>query len=282
MKRRVFILLGLCAVVIWAAVLALPDKNLHVIFCDVGQGDATLMVWGRVQILIDGGPDLAVLECLARYVPFFDKQIEVVVVTHGHDDHTTGLISVIERYSVKHFVRAKTAAVSAELDDLQRIADERKVATTKMAAGDELVFSRKDRSELRVKVLWPPQSAGEVTYARNLNLGSVVAEVEWGWFSALVTGDADAEVEKEMDLTGDVQQVEVLKVPHHGSRTGLDADYVRQVKPDLAVISVGKNSYGHPASETIQLLQTMGTEIKRTDTDGDIEVISDGKTWWVR
>lgn len=282
MKRRVFSILGLCVIVIWAAVWALPDKNLHVVFCDVGQGDATLVVWGRVQILIDGGPGLAVMECLARHVPFFDRQIEVVVVTHGHADHTSGLNSVIERYSVRHFVRGKTAAVSAELDELQALVDKKKILTSRVAGGDGLVFKRKDRQELKIQVLWPKQAAGNADFEANLNLGSVVTEINWADFSVLVTGDADAEVEKEMDLAGDVLPVEVLKVPHHGSQTGLDKNYLKQVEPDLAVISVGKNSFGHPAATTIEMLQSVGAEVRRTDVHGEVEIISDGKNWWVR
>lgn len=277
-----FSILGLCVIVIWAAVWALPDKNLHVVFCDVGQGDATLVVWGRVQILIDGGPGLAVMECLARHVPFFDRQIEVVVVTHGHADHTSGLNSVIERYSVRHFVRGKTAAVSAELDELQALVDKKKILTSRVAGGDGLVFKRKDRQELKIQVLWPKQAAGNADFEANLNLGSVVTEINWADFSVLVTGDADAEVEKEMDLAGDVLPVEVLKVPHHGSQTGLDKNYLKQVEPDLAVISVGKNSFGHPAATTIEMLQSVGAEVRRTDVHGEVEIISDGKNWWVR
>jgi len=101
-------LLLLAVVTIWAAVAALPDKNLHVVFCDVGQGDAVLVKMGTSQVLVDGGPDNKVLECLARNMPFYDRRIEVVILTHPQADHMNGLVDVLERYTVLRFINPKS------------------------------------------------------------------------------------------------------------------------------------------------------------------------------
>src|SRR3989344_9095601 len=98
-------LLAVVVVTVWAVVLTLPDGNLHIVFCDVGQGDAILTYRGSVQMLVDGGPPgKRAVDCLARYMPFWDRKIEMVVLTHPDADHVGGLPAVWDRYIVLHFV----------------------------------------------------------------------------------------------------------------------------------------------------------------------------------
>src|SRR3990167_3816083 len=101
----IFKTLALAAITIWLAVLALPDNRLHVVVCDVGQGDAILVSYKTTQMLVDGGPNKAVLGCLARHMPFYDHRIEVVVLTHPQADHMNGLIDVVKRYTVLQFIK---------------------------------------------------------------------------------------------------------------------------------------------------------------------------------
>jgi len=102
----IFKTLALAAVTVWLAVLALPDNRLHLVVCDVGQGDAILVSYKTTQMLIDGGPNSAVLGCLADHMPFYDHRIEVVMLTHPQADHLNGLIEVLKRYTVLEFVRS--------------------------------------------------------------------------------------------------------------------------------------------------------------------------------
>lgn len=102
--RYILITLGLLAVATWLAVIVYPKQNLRIIACDIGQGDAVLAIYGKTQILIDGGPSNQVLDCLGRYVPYWDREIEVIVLTHPQKDHYQGLIEVFRRYQVEMFV----------------------------------------------------------------------------------------------------------------------------------------------------------------------------------
>ena len=98
--RYIFIFLLLILSVLIIALTQLPDSNLHIIACDVGEGDAILVVYKNIQILTDGGPDNKVIDCLGRHLPFWDRQIELVVSTHPDADHSTGLTDVIKKYNV--------------------------------------------------------------------------------------------------------------------------------------------------------------------------------------
>lgn len=147
----------------------------------------------------------------------------------------------------------------------------------------------------RLVVFWPsaaqiammaPQPSGSVLGARsavNVNDASVVLWLRYGSFDALLTGDADSRVEfGYLGTTLADDQVEVLKVPHHGSKTGITEAFLDWLKPQLAVISVGKNNtYGHPAEEILEILRYRDVRILRTDQEGDIEVVSDGNGWLV-
>lgn len=263
---------------------SLPDGKLHLFFCNVGQGDAVYVRLpdGR-DMLVDGGPGDTVLQCLGRHMPFWDREINLVVSTHPQNDHLKGLISVLDRYNVDYVVRSPVISgsdVSAQF-----------ISTIKTHHIPERLVTRGERISVGVSslsVIWPSDSqialmhpSGNVLGSASdasLNDGSLVFFLRYGSFDALFSGDADSHVEGQ--YTGGRLadgQVEVLKVPHHGSRTGMTQAFVDWVRPALSIISVGNNSYGHPSAEAINMLQSTGSRILRTDTQGDIEVVSDGK-----
>jgi len=264
----------------------LPDGKLHIVACNVGQGDAAYIRFpdGR-DMLVDGGPNDMVLQCLGRHMPFWDREITMVVNTHPQNDHLKGLISVLNRYKVDYVVRSPVISGSDVYAQF--------VSAIKTHHVPERLVIRGERISIgpaSLSVIWPSESqialmhpVGNVLGSSsdaNLNDGSLVFFLRYGSFDALFPGDADSHVEGQ--YTGDQLadgQVEVLKVPHHGSRSGMTQSFVDWLKPKIAVISVGKNSYGHPSAEAINMLQSVGSIIHRTDQDGDIEVISDGKGW---
>ena len=263
----------LASLTVWAAVLVLPDDRLHVVVCDVGQGDAILVSSGANQMLVDGGPDDKVLTCLARHMPFFDKRIEVVILTHPQADHMSGLINVVRRYSIVRFVKGEQSNNTQGYEELMQEIRNKKLEIRSLYTGDEIQIQN-----LKFKIIWPERGFE----SKELNDTAIVGRLSFGGFDALLTGDADSRVELAEMATGLIVPVEVLKVPHHGSKTGMLASWLKQVKPKLAVISVGKtNGYGHPSSEAIKLLQEVGSKMMRTDRDGEVEVVSDGKRWWV-
>ncbi|MBI2008470.1 hypothetical protein HYS82_02330 [Candidatus Amesbacteria bacterium] len=294
-------MLALVAVTIWTAVLTLPDDKLHVVFCDVGQGDAILVYRKTTQMLIDGGPNNRVLACLGRHVPFYDRRIEMVVVTHPQADHLNGILDVVERYNVMQLVMGREGNNTAGYKNLRFKIQESRINVQNLYSGDELRLG-----DVRFEVVWPTRNfvlahtlplapllnlgegneRGEVvlgakTDGMDLNKFGISGRLTYGDFDVMLTADVDQGVEPQEIATGLLRQVEILKVPHHGSKTGMTREWIDIMSPELAVISVGKNSYGHPSTEALNLLSSKHARVLRTDRDGEVEVVSDGKEWWV-
>lgn len=278
----------LLALSAWGAVGQLPDTKLHLVFCDVGQGDAILASLGSTQMLIDGGPNDRVLECLAKHMPFWDKTIELVVVTHPEADHLTGIVSVIERYNVVQIISNSLVADSALFSRFRDAVIDRQIPVFSPKYGDKIEIAK-----LELKILSPaeklgnelvwvrpesPQVLGLTAFAGKFNETAIVGQLSFGNFDALLTGDIGFDTEEKLVLT----PIEVLKIAHHGSKYSSGEDFLAKLKPALAVISVGKNSYGHPTAEVLGRLRDLGIKILRTDEAGDIEIISDGQNWQVR
>lgn len=282
--------LVLVGIMVWSAVFSLPDNNLHVYFCDVGQGDAALIVYGTTEILIDTGPDASVLNCLSDHMPFFDKQIETVILTHPQQDHMGGFTYIAESYRVMHLFIPPADNPIRVYKKLQENYLHKEITVSNLFAGDKLKLG-----EIYFQSIWPTRDfvaghtvdwgskvLGVQTDGTDLNGFSIVGILSLKDFDILFTGDADAPVELAQISTGLLRQVEVLKVPHHGSKTGMTGDWLSLSKPQLSVISVGKNNrYGHPAQKALEMLQDVGTHVLRTDQSGTIEVVSDGNDWWV-
>ncbi|MBI3559684.1 hypothetical protein HY087_00965 [Candidatus Gottesmanbacteria bacterium] len=278
---------------------SLPDGKLHLVFCNVGQGDGAYIRFpdGR-DMLVDGGPDDKVLGCLGRHMPFWDRHINLVVMTHPQKDHFMGLVSVLDRYGVDYFVRSDVENSTESYGKLLDVVKRRHIPVRFVTRGERITLGSTSLS-----LLWP--STEQIAKARdfirpglamqgqalsNSVLGSSVVGdlndyclvflLRYGSFDALFTGDADSRVESNYigDRLAD-DTLEVLKVPHHGSRTGMTDEFVQWLRPKLSIISVGKNNYGHPSLESIKKLTDVGSRILRTDKKGDIEVISDGRGW---
>lgn len=252
------------------------DERLHVIFCDVGQGEAIFIRTPQgVDILVDGGPNEAVLGCLSSHMPFWDREIELVFLTHPHTDHFVGLSSVFKQYNVTSFSTVEENQSTGELSRFKKVLAERGIKPRFIERGD--VFKLSDG--VKIETLWPTREyilKGEREGESDESSLSLVQKISYKDFTLLLTGDiSSALLNPLIDRVG---EFDVLKVPHHGSKTGLDEATFARFKPSLAVISVGKkNRYGHPSSLVLELLKKKGIEIARTDQDGEIEVITDGK-----
>lgn len=253
------------------------DGKLHIVICDVGQGDAIFIRTPKGEdVIIDGGPDDKILSCLSSHMPFWDRSIEAVFLTHPHADHLTGLISVLERYSVSSFNTEKVPGSSVIYRKLMTILAEKNLSARYLNAGN--VFS--EDKDLIFTTEWPSKSSiesmGSVAEANiDQNGFSVIELLRYKSFKALFTGDAGFAVEDE--IASSVGKIDLLKVPHHGSRTGMSASFLAKTMPSLAVISVGfHNRYGHPAPFSLDLLQKLGVKTLRTDQNGEVEIISDG------
>lgn len=260
----------LLAFLLFLAIFSLPDRNLHVVFCDVGQGDAILVSLGAAQFLFDGGPDNKVLNCLSRHMPFWDRKIEAVILSHPQEDHMAGLVDVLRRFKVGTFLKPEVEGKGATWDALESGLATHK-ASHSVRAGQSIRYGG-----LSFDIFNPLQGY----LGTDLNAYSMMGKLSWGNFDVLLTGDiGPPQIDQILEK---IKPVEVLKVPHHGSKNGLTQKFLEAANPKLAVISVGKNNrYGHPHEEILEMLAGRGIKTLRTDTDGEIEIVSDEKKWWV-
>lgn len=292
--KHVLSFLLLLALTVWLAVYYYPEPNLHIIACDVGQGDAILAVYGKTQILIDGGPDNKVLDCLSKYMPFWDRKIELVVLTHPQNDHFAGLIEVFKRYNVGSFLANTLESGSQDYQVLKDMVGGDGTDVINPISGMvlrlgmiylDILHPSEEFLKDNGKYLTGPKETGVLgSYTSKLdpNDFSIVTILRLGDFDALLTGDIGPKVIDEVLTTGRIKDVEYIKIPHHGSKNGITKNLLRIAQPKIAIISVGKkNRYGHPHKEVLNLLINEEVKILRTDLSGNIEVVSDGQKYWI-
>jgi competence protein ComEC len=275
--KRVWIILGsLCFfnILAWIGVFQSSHANLEVTFFDVGQGDSIFITtFQKQQILIDGGPDAAVLERLGEVLPFWDRTLDLIILTHPDHDHIAGLIEVLKSYEVKNILWSGIAGDSAEYLEWQRLIKEEGALIKTAQAGQKIVSAN-----FILDILYPLESLSGKALS-NDNNSSVVSRLLCGEKSFLFTGDIYQSVENEILKSGQEIDSDVLKISHHGSKTSTSEEFLLKVSPETAVISVGAdNSYGHPAPETLARLEKYGINIFRTDLNNNIKIICNSQS----
>jgi competence protein ComEC len=275
-KNFVYSILGFLFflnVLAWLAVYDLKGPQLlEVNFFDVGQGDA-IFIEGpqRHQILIDGGPSSIILEKLAKEMPFWDRTIDLIILTHPERDHLFGLIEVLKRYKVENILWTGIIRDTPEFKEWEKLIENEGAKIFIAKSGQKIA------SEFSLDVLYPFENL-EGQELKDSNNTSIVAKLIFGQNSFLFTGDAYQSAEREL-LTKEADiDSDVLKVAHHGSKTSSAEEFIEKVSPEIAVISVGKdNTYGHPHQEVLETLIKYGIRILRTDEQGDIKILSDSQ-----
>lgn len=311
-----FGVLFLVAALIDAVTNISETDNLKVTFCDVGQGDATLISLKNNQILVDAGRGSAVLDCLSQNMPLTDKTIELAIATHPDIDHYGGFIDVFDHYKIISFatipVGKETQAYQHLLNKIQKAAQsDSSFQFENLYTGDQVKLGK-----ISVITVWPskdwinqysikdsattekdstssqgvlvqtnsPAVLGMETIHKDVNDFSLVLHLQYQEFDLLINGDAQSAVQERELQTGLVPpRVEIMTMPHHGSRFGLLDKWLSVVNPQFVAISVGAhNSYGHPAPESLRKLENSKINYLRTDQQGTIRVETDGKTWWLK
>lgn len=252
----VFIFLLIANLIAWFFVFNERDF-LKVSFFDIGQGDSIFIeTENGFQILIDAGPDNSVLYELEKTMGIFDKTIDLVILTHPDKDHYGGLTGVFELYDVDKFI---WTGQENESDDFQRfkglIGD-----YVQVYAGDKILID-----DIVLSILNPVYQ----NEASSFNDNSVVCMLEHEDSSFLLTGDITSKKEKEI-LNNFNIEADILKIAHHGSKHSTCEEFIESVNPEIAVISVGENSYGHPGKEVLDILFKNNIKTLRTDRDGTI------------
>lgn len=275
-KYQEKILLGLLAItiIVWIFVFIenAPNKFLKVNFLDVGQGDAIFIeTLNKKQMLIDGGPGLGVLERLGKVMPFYDRYIDVVLLSHPEQDHISGLIEVLKRYDVGAVVMSGIVRDTEQYKEFMGLIDDKKIPVYIAQAGEVIDFG----NNINFNILYPFESM-EGKKLSDSNNYSVVGKLIYKNFSTLFTGDMEKSVENKLikakiDLTADI-----LKIAHHGSKTSTSEEFLKAVNALMAVIEVGKdNSYGHPHPDVMNRLKNL--LVLQTAQEGTIQILTDGE-----
>jgi len=273
----VVVALAVAAILVWSAVFAKAEGGLlEVHFLDVGQGKAIFIEEpAGSQILIDGGPDNSVLQKLSEAMPFYDRDIDLLILTHPDADHINGLIEVLKRYSIGRIMETGIADASANYGIWHNLIKEKNIPLIVARAGQEIKIG----DGFSLEILFPNQSLAGQSF-KNTNSSSIVARLIYGKNSFLFTGDAEEPTEAYLVGSGVKVDSDILDVGHHGSKNSTSQEFLGAVSPQEAVIQVGANNrYGHPSQETLERLK--GVKILRTDLCGDITFLSDGQKYQV-
>jgi len=250
---------------VWQALFNLErNQSLEVTFFDIGQGDAIFIETPyKHQILIDGGPNSMILEKLAGEMPFGDKTIDLIILTHPDKDHITGLLSVLESYNVERILWTGIIRDTSRYDKWKELI-EKENAEIIIANNSQKVKIGK----VSLDILYPFKSL-EGEEIKDSNDTSIVSRLVYGNDSFLFTGDATKVLENKIISYYELNS-DVLKVSHHGSKTSTSQEFLENVLPNIAVISCGKdNPYKHPHEIVLKNLEEFGIKILRTDQNGD-------------
>jgi competence protein ComEC len=258
------------------------DGRLHLWVLDVGQGDAIFVrtPLGRTA-LVDGGPGATpLLNGVGERIPFWQHNLDLVVLTHPHSDHIMGLPELVERYGVGQVVQTPFTATGAVQTEWLHLLQDKKVSVYHPRRGDTIRFE--GEPDLDMHVLSPERTIPSRDVESNNT--SIVIKLSYGKHDILLPGDAQAEVEEALARSvGAGLASEILKVGHHGSATSSTPRFLQMVRPKVAIISVAAdNRFGHPAPETLDALQSAGVQVYRTDQDGTVEIIADTERMWIR
>ncbi len=284
-NKKLFLLLILfiTTILVWIAVFIISqDDFLEVNFFDIGQGDSIFIETPKGnQILIDGGPDSTILEKLGKEMPFWDRTIDLVILTHPEKDHIKGLLEVLKRYQVENILWTGVSCSSSLCREWQDLIL-KEGANIKIAQAGQVLKMGKG---VYFNILYPFENL-EGKEVKNLNNTSIVFRLVFRENSFLFTGDTSKSIEYQLLICANswsnsgkflILDSDVLKVGHHGSKTSSSQEFLEKVSPEIAVIQAGKdNSYGHPHQEVLETLAKYDIKVLRTDLNGDIKIISNG------
>jgi len=271
-------LLFITAVLIWSAVFQSGAASIlsnvggqdvvKVVFFDVGQGSSVFIeAANKSQVLIDGGPGSQVLNKLGKEMPFFDRSIDVIILTHPDADHLNGLADVLKNYKVYQVIDSCIEDPGGAYQEWLRLIEEKEIERLCAQAGQKIKLS--ERAE--IDVLFPLQSLKGIS-VENTNSASLVIKLINGNSTILLTGDAEEATEHQLINFNIDLKSQILQVAHHGSKSSSSEKFLELVAPETAVIQVGKNNrYKHPHQEVIDRLKN--AKIFRTDLDGNVEFL---------
>jgi len=236
-KTKYFILIILFGgtIFIWSVIfIQTPSNILEVHFFDVGQGDSIFIeVPSGKQILIDGGPDKTILEKLNKSMPFYDKSIDLLILTHPDADHIIGLIDVLEHYKIGHILTSGLQKDTIVYKKWQELIEEKGITLTLAQTGQKIILQK----NINMEILWPNQSSID-SFSNLANNVSVVSRLVYEQIEILLTGDIEKKVEQNLINQNLNLGSDILKAPHHGSKTSSNYNFIKTV---IAAEILGKD-----------------------------------------
>ncbi len=260
MKWRLSVfLLVLCNAIAWHTIIVKTRPVTPAFyFFDVGQGDSELLNFGAVQILIDGGPPNGkALKRIERALGLEDRYIDLVILTHPHLDHFGGLIDILKRYKIGKVITDGTEGTAPAYKEMQK-------PDLALGEGDSITYG-----DYKLSVLAPNKTERANP---DPNKASIVLLLEGPDTRILYMGDAHEENENRLRKQYKLK-ADVLKIGHHGSRFSSSAAFLKELKPKVAIIEVGKNSYGHPTPAVVARLKAVNSKTYATLDHGTIKIV---------
>ena len=246
------------------------ENTIKVSYIDVGQGDSILIQVNGKNLLIDAGPNDSTDKLMSYLSKQNIKKLDFIVATHPHEDHIGAMDTVIKKYDIGQFYAPKKTTTTKTFENMVTALKTKNIKISTATAGVNLDLGKNVKCEMI--------APNNTNYGDNLNNYSAVIKITYGNSKFLFMGDAEKLNEKEIlsknyDIASDV-----LKLGHHGSSTSSSKAFLDKVAPKIAIVSCGKNNdYGHPHKETMDEMKKRNIQVYRTDVDGSIVLISDGK-----
>lgn len=254
--------------------IAASSENLTAHFIDVGQGDSELIQFAGKNILIDAGDQDAGPRVESYLRSHEITALDLVVATHPHDDHIRGLIPLLKDFPIKQVLDSGQSHTTQTFSTYLNLIDQKNIPFETAQRGQTIDLD----PAIKIEVLSPPSTL----FQDDLNQNSIVLKITYNKVSFLLMGDAGIEAENSLLSSGYDLKSTVLKVGHHGSSSSTSSGFLAKVQPEIEIIEVGAgNDYGHPSQKTLSALQNTGSQIYRTDTNGNIVVTTDGLTYSV-
>lgn len=275
-KCKIIIGLLIVLILINFIIYIFPQK-LRIFFIDVGQGDSTLIITpDKKTVLIDGGGsdsfDVGEKVLLPYLLDRRILKIDYVLISHFDTDHCGGILTIMEKVKVKNIIISEQAEHSENYERFKKLMIYKKIRLIEVKKGDKIKIGR--YSEF--KILFP---TSRLLSENPLNNNSIVAQFNYNNFKMLFTGDIEKLAEQQILKTEKAEiRADILKVAHHGSKTSSIPEFIKAVRPKIALIGVGKNNtFGHPNQQTIKNLENIKCRIYRTDLQGEIIIKIDQK-----
>jgi len=275
-KCKIIICLLIVLILINFIIYIFPQK-LRIFFIDVGQGDSTLIITPDIKtVLVDGGGsdsfDVGEKVLLPYLLDRRILKVDYVLISHFDTDHCGGILTIMEKVKVKNIIISEQAEHSENYERFKKLMIHKKIRLIEVKKGDKIKIGR--YSEF--KILFP---TSRLLSENPLNNNSIVAQFNYNNFKMLFTGDIEKLAEQQILKTEKAEiRADILKVAHHGSKTSSIPEFIKAVRPKIALIGVGKNNtFGHPNQQTIKNLENIKCRIYRTDLQGEIIIKIDQK-----